>query len=198
VLRIEPSVIHSGHCTIQVPTGPPGPSRMPARVQDASATASASRAPRSSCRGALVLKPRLALAQRCVRVRSPDTSSGTSIWSSRSLRPNLASPRAAAPTMPPVQLWASSVLRPLAQALMLPHALPVVHRSVEEAEAGLSTRAALQPAATPSLAAIAPTAAEPSIDTAQFRARVTHVRQSRPPALCSPRRAVMHARAFFL
>jgi hypothetical protein len=76
--------------------------------------------------------------------------------------------------MPPAQLWAASVLRPLAQALMLPHALPVVHRTVEEAAAGLSTRAA----ATPSLAAIAPTAPEPSIDAAQFRA-VTHVRQSR-------------------
>jgi hypothetical protein len=58
--------------------------------------------------------------------------------------------------------------RTVAQALMLPHALPVVHGTIEEAEAGHPTRAA----ATPSLAAIAPTAHEPSIDTAQFRARV--------------------------
>jgi hypothetical protein len=53
--------------------------------------------------------------------------------------------------------------RTVAQALMLPHALPVVHGTVEEAEAGQTMRAA----ATPSLAAIAPTASEPSIDTAQ-------------------------------
>jgi hypothetical protein len=58
--------------------------------------------------------------------------------------------------------------RTVAQALMFPHALPVVHGTVEEAEAGLPTRAA----ATPSQAAIAPTAPKPSIDTAQFRARV--------------------------
>jgi hypothetical protein len=67
--------------------------------------------------------------------------------------------------------------RTVAQALMLPHGntLPVVNGTVEEAEAGLPTRAA----ATPSLAAIAPTAPKPSIDKAQFRARVTQVRQSR-------------------
>jgi hypothetical protein len=50
--------------------------------------------------------------------------------------------------------------RTVAQALMLPHALPVVHGTIKEAEAGLPTRAA----ATPSLAAITPTAPEPSID----------------------------------
>jgi hypothetical protein len=66
----------------------------------------------------------------------------------------------------------------VAQTLMPPHSLPeVVHGAVEEVEAGLPKRAAATP--TPSLAAIAPTAPEPSIDTAQFRARVTHVRQSR-------------------
>jgi hypothetical protein len=138
------------------------------------------------------LVPRCARSQtsacsRAALCTTPDTSSGTSIWSSRSLRPNLASPRAAAPTMPPAQLWGASVLRPLAQALMLPHGLPVVHRTVEEAEAGLSTRAA----ATPSQAAIAPTAPEPSTDTAQFRARVTHVRQSR---LLTAARGHAHAR----
>jgi hypothetical protein len=58
--------------------------------------------------------------------------------------------------------------RTVALALMLPHALPAVHGTVEEVEAGLPTRAA----ATSSQAAIAPTAPEPSIDTAQFRARV--------------------------
>jgi hypothetical protein len=58
--------------------------------------------------------------------------------------------------------------RTVAQALMLPHALPVVHGTVEETEVGLPTRAA----ATPSQAAIAPTAPKPSIDTAKFRARV--------------------------
>jgi hypothetical protein len=57
---------------------------------------------------------------------SLDTSSGTSIWSSRSPRPNLASPRAAAPTVPPAQLWAASVPRPRElwrRCVMLPHAL---------------------------------------------------------------------------
>jgi hypothetical protein len=58
--------------------------------------------------------------------------------------------------------------RTVAQVLMLPHALPIVHGTVEVAEAGLHTRAAV----IPSLAAIAPTAHELSIDTAQFRARV--------------------------
>jgi hypothetical protein len=58
--------------------------------------------------------------------------------------------------------------RTVVQAVMLPRAPPVVHGTVEEAEAGLPARAA----ATLSLAAIAPTAHEPSIDTAQFRARV--------------------------
>jgi hypothetical protein len=80
--------------------------------------------------------------------------------------PSCSSPnRAARPTLgnkrPPPS-------RTVAQTLMLPHTLPVVHGTVEEAEAGLPTRAA----ATSSQTAIAPTAPEPSIDTAQFRARV--------------------------
>jgi hypothetical protein len=49
--------------------------------------------------------------------------------------------------VPPAQLWTASMLRPrepwaVAQALMLHLALPVVHGTVEEAEAGLATRAA--------------------------------------------------------
>jgi hypothetical protein len=71
--------------------------------------------------------------------------------------------------------------RTVAQALMLPHALPVVHRTVEEAEAGLSTRAA----ATPSQAAIAPTAPEPPIDTAQFRAHVAVTPAHRDAQSCA-------------
>jgi hypothetical protein len=75
--------------------------------------------------------------------------------------PNRAARPALGNTRPPPS-------RTVAQALMLPHALPVVYGTLEEAKAGLPTRAA----ATPPQAAIAPSAPEPSIDTAQFRARV--------------------------
>jgi hypothetical protein len=64
---------------------------------------------------------------------------------------------------------------------MLPLALPpVVQGTGVETEAELPSRAA----AAPSLAAIAPTASEPSVDihTAQLRARVRH---SHPPTVCS-------------
>jgi hypothetical protein len=126
---------------------------------------------------------------------SPDTSSGTSIHmvfeepETEPCLPSRSSPnRAARPALgnkrPPPS-------RTVAQALMLPHPLPVVHGTVEEAEARLPTRAAV----TPSQAAIAPTAPKPSIDTAQFRARVAVTPAHRGAQSCARGRA---ARAFLL